>query len=143
MVGMKLLSTLFSSLLFISVSFGQVAEVNGNNTISKPDTAVYSFPPTYALPAEGLKAQVDGISEEIKSNHADLLGNESEGKVYVKFIIEKDGTASHAEVVKTFNERLNQVVTREIEKLDGFVPGKDLNENPVRSYYTLPIEFKL
>lgn len=140
---MKLLSTLFCSLFFISVTFGQVAEVNQSHAVSNSDTAVYSFPPTYALPAEGLKARVDSIAEYIKSNYSDLLGDHSEGKVYVQFVIEKDGSASHAKVVKTFNAKLNHLITREIEKLDGFVPGKDLRENPVRSYYTLPIAFKL
>ncbi len=64
------------------------------------------------------------------------------GKVYVKFIIETDGSVTKAEVLRGINEELNNEALRLVRNMPKWSPGKQDGE-PVRVYFNLPIYFKL
>lgn len=65
------------------------------------------------------------------------------GKVYIKFIIEKDGSILHAIVVKGVSRTIDKEAIRVI-KLSSkmWSPGK-IDGDPVRSYYLIPLNFNL
>jgi TonB family protein len=64
-----------------------------------------------------------------------------EGKVFVKFVIEKDGSVTNCEIVKGINE-LNEEALRAARAMPKWRPGRQ-GGKPVRMYFTLPINFDL
>lgn len=64
-----------------------------------------------------------------------------QGKVIVSFVIEKDGSISNISVAKTPGNELNAEAIR-LVKLMEWRPAK-LNDEFVRSKYTIPINFRL
>ncbi len=64
------------------------------------------------------------------------------GRVIVKIVIEKDGTVTNAQVVKGVNPELDKEAIRVIESMPKWTPGR-MNGEIVRSYYYLPVTFRL
>ena len=65
-----------------------------------------------------------------------------EGRVLVKFVIEKDGSITEARVVKSVNELLDAEALRVINLMPKWKPGMQ-NGKPVRVFFTLPVTFRL
>lgn len=65
-----------------------------------------------------------------------------QGRVVVQFIIEKDGSISQSEIVKGVDPDLDKEALRVVNKMPKWKPGKN-NDIPVRTYFILPIIFKL
>jgi len=70
------------------------------------------------------------------------LTEEIEGTVIVSFIVEKDGSLSEIEVFQSLMKECDQEAIRLVTSMPNWIPGKKFGE-PVRVFYTLPIEFKL
>lgn len=64
------------------------------------------------------------------------------GRVVLHFVVEKDGSVSNIEIVKSVDEELDAEAVRVVKRMPNWIPGKN-NNHPVRSYFTLPITFKL
>lgn len=66
-----------------------------------------------------------------------------EGRVFIKFVVKKDGTLTNFKIMKGINEEIDQEVLRLIKtEAQGWKPASQ-NGNPVNSQFVLPIEFKL
>lgn len=65
-----------------------------------------------------------------------------QGRVLVKMVIEKDGSIGQASVVKGIDPELDKEALRIVNNMPKWVPAKSKGA-PVRSYYTIPITFKL
>lgn len=63
-------------------------------------------------------------------------------KVFVEFIIEKDGSVRKAKVVRGEDELITKEAVRMVKSLPEFVPAK-INGKPVRMSYILPVNVKL
>ncbi len=68
--------------------------------------------------------------------------NDVQGRVIVKFVVEKDGSIGHAEIVKGVDKDLDREALRVVKKMPKWQPGKN-NGVAVRSYFNLPVTFKL
>lgn len=68
--------------------------------------------------------------------------NGVQGRVVVKFVVEKDGSVSSAKVVKSVNKELDAEALRVVNAMPKWTPGKQ-NGRSVRVYYTLPVTFRL
>ena len=64
------------------------------------------------------------------------------GRVFVNFVIEKDGSVSNAEVMKSVGGGCDEEALRVVKAMPKWTPGKIKGE-PVRVSYVLPIFFKL
>jgi protein TonB len=65
-----------------------------------------------------------------------------QGKVFVRFFIEKDGYVSNVEVARSADPELDAEAARVIRILPRMEPAK-VNGKPVRITYTIPINFRL
>ena len=63
------------------------------------------------------------------------------GRVFVSFIIEKDGSISDVTILKGVDPDLDKEAVRLVTKMPRWTPGKN-DGVPVRSYFRLPITFK-
>ena len=65
-----------------------------------------------------------------------------QGKVFLSFVIEKDGHVTNVQVVQGVSAELNSEAIRVIKKSPKWRPGIE-NGRPVRVQYTMPIRFTL
>ncbi len=88
------------------------------------------------------KAIIEFIQDRIKYP-AIARENNIEGTVYVRFIVEKDGSITGHEILKEPGGGLGAEAMRVIKKMPTWeVPGKQ-RDNPVRVQFTMPVKFKL
>lgn len=105
------------------------------------DTSVYML--VNKMPIFG-KSKADLYSYLIKNLEcpAEAFETDSFAKqgVYVHFIIEKDGSLSNVEVVRTSHPALSEEALRLVKGMPKWTPGMR-NDTPVRVLYGLPIDF--
>ena len=65
-----------------------------------------------------------------------------QGKVYVKFVVEKSGYINHISIARGVTEELNQEAMRVIKSMPRWNPGMQRGE-PVRTRVVVPIVFRL
>jgi len=68
--------------------------------------------------------------------------NEIQGRVFVSFIVEPDGSITNVQIVRSVNPLLDAEAKRVIEDMPNWKPGMQ-NQVPVRVSFTLPISFTL
>lgn len=77
------------------------------------------------------------------TNYPEIPRNRgSQGKIYVSFVVEIDGSITNVQVVKGKDEHLKKESIRVIKSMPKWNPGKNMNRK-VRVRQTLPIKFIL
>ncbi len=94
-----------------------------------------------ATPKGGMAAFYKFVSDKIKyPPQARRMG--IEGRVFVEFVILKDGTLSEVRAIKGIGAGCDEEAVRIVQSAPAWNPGKQRGK-PVRQRYTLPIIFKL
>ena len=89
----------------------------------------------------GIPALMDFLNENIKyPEQAEREG--IEGRVVAGFIVERDGSVSNIEILKSVHPLLDAEVVRVLSLMPNWIPGRQ-NGQPVRVKYSLPITFRL
>ncbi len=70
------------------------------------------------------------------------LENNIQGRVVVKFIVEKNGSITDVHVVKSVDPSLDKEAVRVVKSMPKWTPGKQ-NGQAVRVQYMVPVTFKL
>ncbi len=70
------------------------------------------------------------------------LENGISGRVYLSFVVEKDGSVSNVKVMRGVDKILDEAAIAVIEASPKWNPGKNRGK-PVRFSYQMPIDFKL
>lgn len=68
--------------------------------------------------------------------------NGEHGTVYLKFIVEKDGTLTNIEIGRGVSQLLDAEAIRVVSLMPNWTPATQ-NGEPVSVHYTLPINFRL
>lgn len=94
----------------------------------------------------GNEEMIKFLSENVKYPEDVLQANEKganiHGRVYVKFVVEKDGSISDVEVVRSVHPSLDAESVRVVKLMSGkWTPATERGK-PVRSKFTLPFVFK-
>ncbi|MEE0997875.1 MAG: energy transducer TonB [Paludibacteraceae bacterium] len=94
----------------------------------------------------GNEEMIKFLSENVKYPEDVLQANEKganiHGRVYVKFVVEKDGSISDVEVVRSVHPSLDAESVRVVKLMSGkWTPATERGK-PVRSMFTLPFVFK-
>lgn len=94
-----------------------------------------------AAPRDGLAAFYKDISQRIiYPAPARRMG--IEGKVFVEFVVERDGSLTQFQVVKGIGAGCDEEAVRVVREAPSWVPGKQRGK-PVRQRMVLPIHFIL
>ena len=94
-----------------------------------------------ATPKGGIQAFYMYVKEKIKyPPQARRMG--IEGRVFVEFVIGKDGSLSEVKAIKGIGAGCDEEAVRIVQAAAAWNPGKQRGK-PVRQKYTLPIQFKL
>ncbi|MCM1489796.1 MAG: energy transducer TonB [Muribaculum sp.] len=89
----------------------------------------------------GMPALMKWLSSNIRYPEA-AQQNDVQGRVIVKFVVEKDGSVSQAQILKGVDKDLDKEALRVVNKMPKWQAGKN-NGVSVRSYFTLPVQFRL
>jgi protein TonB len=91
--------------------------------------------------AEGTEALLNFISSKLK--YPELARKAGiEGKVFIYFIVNRDGTISNAEIAKGIGAGCDEEALHVIKQLGKWLPGKQ-NGKAVKVQMAIPIVFKL
>lgn len=106
-----------------------------------PEDDVYDMPEIEPRFPGGDEAMAKWIQQNVSyPNEAMEMGEQ--GMVYVKFIVDKDGSVVNAEVRKGVSESLDNEALRVVKMMPKWIPGEQ-DGKKVRVSFTLPISFKL
>ena len=105
------------------------------------DGEIYMQPDVVAVFPGGKGAMMQWISKTVVYPQTSIEMNE-QGRVYVTFVVEKDGSISTIDVIRGVSPDLDKEAKRTIRKMPKWTPAKS-NGRAVRSSYRLPINFKL
>jgi protein TonB len=134
-VSAKMLSVL--SLIVVMIAMSSAAQAQ--EPIKETDVLVFAE----EMPAfpGGNKALIEAIVKNIRYPD-DAIEKKIEGKVLVRFIITKEGSAVQPFITKSLLPSLDAEVLKSIKKLPKFTPGKN-GGVPVHVWYAVPVMFKI
>ncbi len=89
----------------------------------------------------GMSAMYRFLGNNIKYP-SEAQKNKVQGRVFVRFIVEKDGSIGRVEVLKGIGFGCDEEAIRVVKSMPKWIPGRQ-NGKPVRVYYNMPIVFKL
>jgi periplasmic protein TonB len=102
---------------------------------------IFSVVEETAAPKNGMPAFYKYIGEKMKyPAQARRMG--VEGRVFVQFVIGKDGSITDVKVIKGIGAGCDEEAARVMQSAPPWNPGKQRGK-PVKQRYTLPIIFKL
>ncbi len=107
----------------------------------KPDDEVDIFPPIPTSYIGGHSAMIEHINNEVKYPQIDIEFG-VEGKVFLSFIVEKDGSVSNVKVVRGVSPTLDREAVRIVYSFPKWKPAENAY-GPVRTLVQLPISFKI
>ena len=124
----------------VSGGIGLVESPPINNPL---DTKVYQFAEKMPEYKEGMDAMFAFVKKNLKYPSYER-DHKIEGNVYVRFVVEKDGSLTHPQIMKSVvgSKNFDAEVIRIINKMPKWSPGQNQGKD-VAVYMTLPIQFKL
>lgn len=122
--------------------------ITDDKDVGSPETTVKTSDEVFTVVEEqptfqggGNAAFIDYVGKNLQFPK-ELIEKNIEGKVYVEFVIEKDGTVTNVAVVKGLDPDADKEAERVIQNSPQWTSGKQ-NGNPVRVRMILPIQFSL
>jgi TonB family protein len=95
-----------------------------------------SIPPSFSGGIEAMKAF---FAQNLKVPTV-LEGQEIKGRVFIRFVVRKDGRIDKVHLVKGPNDECNAEAIRVIKMMPNWLPASDKGDN-VSAYHVLPISF--
>ncbi|MDW7694937.1 energy transducer TonB [Flammeovirgaceae bacterium SG7u.111] len=94
-----------------------------------------------AAPKEGMQAFLKWVANNLKYP-AQAKRTDVQGKVYIQFIVEKDGTFTNVNVLRGIGAGCDEEALKVIKQAKPWSPGKQRGR-PVRQRMVIPIHFRL
>ncbi|MFB6341011.1 energy transducer TonB [Saccharicrinis sp. FJH62] len=107
----------------------------------KEDAIIYIKPEDMPSFPGGEMAMMSYLSNIIRYP-AEAQKKGIQGRVYVNFVIKKDGTIKNIKVIRGVHQSLNEEAVRVVKNMPKWIPGK-VNGIPVNVSFMLPINFVL
>lgn len=121
------------TLLFLAVTTSLKAQVIDSTKTASDDSKTFVKVDVEPQFPGGASKMIQYLKRNEKSN-----GNE--GKVWVSFVVEKDGSLSNITIVKSLSESADKEATRLMSQSPKWIPGMQ-GGNPVRVKYSMPVNF--
>ncbi|HEX5172387.1 MAG TPA: TonB family protein [Cyclobacteriaceae bacterium] len=104
------------------------------------DEEIFVIVEETAQPKEGMNAFFEFLGNNIRYPKIAKEAN-VEGRVFVEFVIEKDGAISNVKVLKGIGHGCDEVAVRALQMSPPWNPGRQRGK-PVRQKMVMPIEFR-
>ena len=116
-------------------------EVNTEVSLPANNDSIYVKVEKDAVFPGGEAAMFKWIADRIKYPE-ECKANGIQGRVYVQFVVNEDGSLSDAKILRSPDKALSQEAIRVVKAMPKWKPAKQ-GEKAVRSYFRLPFSFKL
>lgn len=113
----------------------------GSSQVNAQDDKIYSLADVQPTYPGGMSAFFKYIQSSMQYPEAAKAAG-IEGRVFVEYVIEKDGSISGAKVLKSLNGDCDKEALRLISNSEKWAPGK-IDGKVVRVKMALPLNFKL
>lgn len=139
----------FAILVFVMSVIPTVcsAQNDGKEVCDTISTKVLTQEPVYDVveqmpsfpggPTEMMKFLADNV--KFPEEALDIC---AQGRVIVRFVVEKDGSISDAVVIRSIDPILDKEALRVVNSMPKWIPGKQNGKN-VRVHYCVPVSFRL
>lgn len=104
-----------------------------------PNSRVFDIPEIEPQFPGGVVELKKFIQENIRYPEGDVS---VQGRVYVSFVIEKDGCVTHVKIMRGVSEKMDQEALRLVSSMPKWIPGQN-NGKVVAAKVRLPIRFSL
>ena len=118
-----------------------MAKPTGKPIEETADNEIYNKPETEAEFPGGMQAEFKWIADHLKYPE-ECKAKEIQGNVIIQFVVNEDGSLSDAKILRSPDNALSQEAIRVVKAMPKWKPAKQ-GEKAVRSYFRLPIVFKL
>ncbi|MDE6742136.1 MAG: energy transducer TonB [Muribaculaceae bacterium] len=108
---------------------------------AEDDNSVHTSAERQAEFPGGMQALMRWLSSNVRYPES-AQKNDVQGRVIVKFIVEKDGSITNAQLIRSVDSDLDKEALRVVSRMPKWTPAKN-GGVAVRSYYTLPVNFRL
>jgi protein TonB len=125
-------------ILFVLFSISLNAQVQ--NSPLTEDTTVYTIVDRTPKFPEGIDAMYKFIYS--KFNYEKLAEIDVQGKIYIEFVVEKDGNLSNIKIIRSLDPFCDKEAVRIVRLMPKWKPGK-LKNKKVRTKIEIPITIKL
>ncbi len=133
---------IINTLILVVLSAGWMGVTSATVAVDSSSILTEGEPDKYPEYKGGSEAMFQFIRETVVYPKESKKKDE-QGKVFVSFVVEKDGKLSEAKVIKSSGfDLLDQEALRVVKKMPDWIPGEKDGEK-VRAEYTLPLMFKL
>ena len=133
---MKHIKTMMIALACAFAMVSAQAQESANN-----DTTIYTIVDEMPQFQGGDSALVEYITHNVHYPQAEKAQG-IQGKVFIGFVVEKDGSISNVEVKRGIGEECDAEAVRVVKDMPAWIPGKR-NGEPVRVSSMLPINYKI
>lgn len=124
-----------------STATSVAGESKVNKKTSTSEEKIYPVVTEIAEYPGGVKAMMEFLKTHIRyPEEAEKKGEQ--GRVVVKFIVDKNGKVSSPKIVRSISPLLDEEALRVVGEMPNWIPGKN-NGETVSSYFTIPISFTL
>lgn len=111
-------------------------------TIEEPEDQIFEIVEENPVPHSGdIPSLLKWLANHIEYPQS-ALDNNIQGKVVLRFVVEKDGSIGDVIVVRKVDPALDKEAVRVVKSMPKWKPGKQRGK-AVRSYFTLPVAFTL
>ena len=120
------------------------AEAKTSDATAPADTTksvVYDIPETMPYFPGGQVLMLKYLADNIKYP-ASAVKAKKQGRVIVTFIVQKDGSVTHAKIAKSIDPELDDEALRVVKGMPKWTPGTQ-NGKPVNVKYSVPVKFSL
>ena len=141
---MKKICLLFVAMFCALVMFAQSDGVNttSNDTVVGDDDYICVYYETWPEFPGGQQEMFKYIQENLIYPKL-ALKKQIQGRSICQFIVEKDGSISHIQVVRSSgNKSLDRAAIRVIKTMPKWTPGR-LQGKIVRTHYVIPVNFRI
>ena len=107
----------------------------------KDDSEIFMFCEELPEFSGGMVALMEYLQKSLKYPES-AMKEGTQGRVIVQFVVEKDGSVSNVEVVRSVSAVLDAEAVRVVSAMPAWTPGKQRGE-VVRTKFTLPVTFRL
>jgi periplasmic protein TonB len=132
MVIMKMISSIFCASLLAIVAYSQTGSQNKDTLIFTTVDEMPGYP-------GGDEARIKFIQSKLVYPEAAKKAG-IQGKVFVTFVVEKDGSITNARILRGIGGGCDEEVIRMVNSMPKWSPGK-LRGKPVRVQFNLPVNF--
>jgi TonB family protein len=105
------------------------------------DSLIHTWPAEKPEYPGGIDSLIKEVSARVNYPQQCIDSN-IQGKVYVRFVVNEDGTISNLETGKANHPLLGAAAIEAAKGIGKFKPAFDQGR-PVKAYYTIPVSFKL